>query len=567
MGLCDFSSAEVGNRIHKCVPKEYTLWLRHTKEYNLVNAYNLAVMATLAYSDVRTDKEEGDRDVKQFLDNMREKRKLKVFKKENLEATTSVDQLVKEVPIESKAGIRQFGHMIDKATSTQAFWFADEEHIVLAVRGTQEIDKDIILDSLLKGSGKAPDDAVIDLDGEQVNMAGVQGQVHRGFRTQAEAIVNSTEFKDNFIGAASGKKLFVTGHSLGAAVATILAAYLKGRGLDPLLYTYGSPRVGNETFVKAYSAITHYRHVYHHDIVPLVPGRNLDMGIPELKLCAVSGLMSGMGNPVLTLGTLSSSLYLCSKNWSGPGYYHHGDLCQIVSAGSGSIMAPFKWHGIVSERIRKLLKEKKSAQRDLAHVKHEKVDTDNSGISNPLEWWRHYNRVDDAQERLQKAKEALEELPDDRNDDYSLAAAIHGEVSDHFMSEGYLPFLKKEIQIEWRLFKENHCEHKTIEKSRRSILYSRIDRAIKRVKKEIAHQRSIIKSIYNSGAMNDQLSAGRIDMYHKTQEGIRIHEAVIEAAAYDLARLEEMKSVRIGSYSIYNLRAGDPELNKQLEKF
>lgn len=45
-------------------------------------------------------------------------------------------------------------------------------------------------------------------------------------------------------------KIVFTGHSLGGAVATLAAAYARAAGYTIDIYTYGSPRVGNEAFVK-----------------------------------------------------------------------------------------------------------------------------------------------------------------------------------------------------------------------------------------------------------------------------------------------------------------------------
>jgi hypothetical protein len=43
-------------------------------------------------------------------------------------------------------------------------------------------------------------------------------------------------------------KVVVTGHSLGGAMATIAAAYLRAAGLTCDLWTFGAPRVGNGAF-------------------------------------------------------------------------------------------------------------------------------------------------------------------------------------------------------------------------------------------------------------------------------------------------------------------------------
>ncbi|KAM3436783.1 hypothetical protein NHJ13734_004925 [Beauveria thailandica] len=43
-------------------------------------------------------------------------------------------------------------------------------------------------------------------------------------------------------------RVVITGHSLGGAVATVAAPYLRAKGIACDLYTYGSPRVGNQEF-------------------------------------------------------------------------------------------------------------------------------------------------------------------------------------------------------------------------------------------------------------------------------------------------------------------------------
>ncbi len=77
------------------------------------------------------------------------------------------------------------------------------------------------------------------------------------------------------IRAAGGRDLWITGHSLGAALATLLAASLDGPG--PRIqgvYLFGSPRVGDDPFVQAYNrryARITYRISNTSDVVTSVP--------------------------------------------------------------------------------------------------------------------------------------------------------------------------------------------------------------------------------------------------------------------------------------------------------
>ena len=63
------------------------------------------------------------------------------------------------------------------------------------------------------------------------------------------------------------RPLFITGHSLGGALALMSAARMSPEAL----YTFGSPRVGNPAFTASVSGFPHHRVVHHHDIVTLLP--------------------------------------------------------------------------------------------------------------------------------------------------------------------------------------------------------------------------------------------------------------------------------------------------------
>jgi len=84
-----------------------------------------------------------------------------------------------------------------------------------------------------------------------------------------------------------GCKLWVTGHSLGAALATLCAGrYNNVQGV----YTFGSPRVGNDGFKEKLDANI-YRVVNNDDIVARVPPPGTYVHVGELKFIDSDGII------------------------------------------------------------------------------------------------------------------------------------------------------------------------------------------------------------------------------------------------------------------------------------
>lgn len=97
--------------------------------------------------------------------------------------------------------------------------------------------------------------------------------MHSGFalgweerRVDVLASINSTISSGDY-------GLVVTGHSIGAAVATLAATELRNLGYELDLYTYGSPLVGNKAFAEFASAqgSGNYRMTHLNDPVPQLP--------------------------------------------------------------------------------------------------------------------------------------------------------------------------------------------------------------------------------------------------------------------------------------------------------
>lgn len=99
-------------------------------------------------------------------------------------------------------------------------------------------------------------------------------KVHSGFNRAIDEVWNDLRDHLDALRVAREERTFwFTGHSLGAALATI-AADRYGAGRVSGLYTFGSPRVGDDAFRERF-AVPCYRFVNNTDVVPHIPPRDL----------------------------------------------------------------------------------------------------------------------------------------------------------------------------------------------------------------------------------------------------------------------------------------------------
>lgn len=135
----------------------------------------------------------------------------------------------------------------------QAYRFRNRHNSIIACRGTEPNEWTDI---------RADVDAVAVL-------AETAGKVHRGFKREVDNLwpMLETSLMNN------QQPVYFTGHSLGGAMAKICASrcLLSHISTNPQqLFTYGSPRVGNRSYVK-FVTLDHYRFVNNNDIVTRVP--------------------------------------------------------------------------------------------------------------------------------------------------------------------------------------------------------------------------------------------------------------------------------------------------------
>ena len=143
------------------------------------------------------------------------------------------------------------GHHFIEDRGAQVHVATNETDIVLCFRGTEPGEFSDIMADL----NALPDRAQIG------------GWVHNGFQEEVNKVWDDLLpiIEDAM---AKGRMMYICGHSLGGAMATIAASRLGSK--VECLYTYGSPRVGTRGFVKRIPC-EHYRHVNNNDIVPKVP--------------------------------------------------------------------------------------------------------------------------------------------------------------------------------------------------------------------------------------------------------------------------------------------------------
>lgn len=161
-------------------------------------------------------------------------------------------------------------------TDTQAFAISDGAVAVVAFRGTEpKVINDVLTDARFRQNPFSSDPGLADM-----------GAVHRGFAGAISDVYEPivawliSRWAANV--AATEHVLYVTGHSLGGALATMFAARV---ATDPRtrtwrfqLYTYGCPLVGNRVFAEHFDRLTGgrvFRCVHALDAVTQVPPRAL----------------------------------------------------------------------------------------------------------------------------------------------------------------------------------------------------------------------------------------------------------------------------------------------------
>ncbi len=165
----------------------------------------------------------------------------------------NISAITYDNPKASKIKFKTLGYTIVEffdIDNAQAYLLKGNDGIhVLSFRGTEISEPSDILADLKAGK----------------NIEACGGKIHVGFKGEINKLWPAIEKA-----TASIDCLYITGHSLGAAMATIASSRMQSKVLA--LVTFGSPRVGNQEFVNSLKVV-HYRVQNNCDDVTKVPFR------------------------------------------------------------------------------------------------------------------------------------------------------------------------------------------------------------------------------------------------------------------------------------------------------
>ncbi|MCD7469626.1 hypothetical protein HAX54_008768 [Datura stramonium] len=168
----------------------------------------------------------------------------------------------------------------NESTDTEESLFIAGYELLVSIRGTEQTKwKDLVTDLMLVPAGLNPERIGGDFKQEV--------QVHSGFLSAYDSVrirlislvKKAIGYRDDDLDPPNKWHVYVTGHSLGGALATLLALELSSSQLAKrgaicvTMYNFGSPRVGNKKFAEVYNEKVKdsWRVVNHRDIIPTVP--------------------------------------------------------------------------------------------------------------------------------------------------------------------------------------------------------------------------------------------------------------------------------------------------------
>ncbi|WPU21653.1 lipase family protein [Cedecea neteri] len=284
-------------KVKICPFRAWNMLLHHTKEYSVVNAMNLGLLANFSY--------DGKEDVLKFFNQ----------KCQDLSEVPLLTYcpVVIDVPFSERYVNPVFLDTTDGnygEGGTQLFYVHNDKQVIVAWRGTEPF----------KGADIVTDAKFLPIPCPDISS---MGQCHRGFleafKLAKKLFPDSFEQLNTLL---AGRELFICGHSLGGALTLIQASTLVN--YNPLIYTYGMPRTFTRNTITSLGNITHYRHVNDTDTVTSIP-MEVDVDNEMYKVWA--NMAVAFGFPKALADTAVSV-----KDKSKDPYWHHGNVVVFLKA-------------------------------------------------------------------------------------------------------------------------------------------------------------------------------------------------------------------------------------------
>lgn len=254
------------NKVVLGLRKEQFIHIKYATAYSKTNALNLGILATAAYLP--------DVPIEEFLFKQQnsESRSASFLKSENTtscvladcnEAITAINDTYDFVEIPE--------------TDTQMFHYSTKDYLLFSFRGTFELV-----------------DWKTNLNASLIPFPEGVGKIHEGFYRAFKSIQSVV---DRTVPLNDEKPVICCGHSLGGALATLAATYIRKKyQRKVMLYTYGSPLVGDSKFVHHFTnvePVSAFRIVHNRDLVTMIPPPHSNLRVNLLYL--------GLVNPVFLI--------------------------------------------------------------------------------------------------------------------------------------------------------------------------------------------------------------------------------------------------------------------------